>query len=121
MVFKFPASSVEKYCDGKFALHIALELKRSDEVVLSIHGACYQASQKATREGKLPLHQAIQNNYSDRVALEILFAYPCAAMIRCKQSGMMPLHLAAATSASPRLVEALISEYPEALQIAVNN
>ena len=101
--------------------HQAIRKQYSAEVVLALFDAYNQASQIDSVDGGLPLHMVIENNFSDQVALKILSAYPCAAMIPCKTSGRLPLHFAAASSASPRLVEALIAEYPEALHIAVNN
>jgi hypothetical protein len=107
---------------GELPLHMALESKYSDRVILALLAANSEAAMvEAAHRGDLPLHQAIKNGYSEIVIMEIFLAYPSAVMIRCKQTGMLPLHLAASSNSSPILVKAMINEYPEALDIKVNN
>jgi hypothetical protein len=116
----FPNILKMKYSNGNMALHLALSLKKSPQVVLSILQANKEAAFEESAAGDLPLHQAIKNQYSENVIMDIFSAYPCSAMIRCSETGMLPLHLSAASSASPLFVEALIREYPEALDIMVD-
>ena len=117
--YKEAAKLVSK--DGERPLYLAIRDNEYEGVVLAILDACREAAHWESKDGELPLHMAIKKNRIEDINIKILSAYPCAAMIRCKNTGMLPLHLAAAYSASPRLVEALIAEYPDALQIAVNN
>jgi len=97
----------------------AISTGLSERKVRSIVAAYKDAARQASAGGELALHQVIKRrkNYSDILIQEVLSAYPCAAMIRDKETRLLPLHLVAKLTASPELVESLIAEYPEALDI----
>jgi hypothetical protein len=95
-------------------------MTRSDKVILAVLDANKGATKESSTKGELPLHGAIKNKYADEVILNIMSAFPCAAMIRCQMTGMLPLHLAATSTVSSNVIRALIRKYPEALEKLAN-
>jgi hypothetical protein len=59
-------------------------MTRSDKVILAVLDANKGAKKESSTKGELPLHGAIKNKYADEVIINIMSAFPCAAMIRCQ-------------------------------------
>jgi len=118
LVSKFPAV-VQSEKGKNTVLFTAISTGVSERKVRSILAAYKDAARQASAGGELALHLAIKRRYSDILIQEVLSAYPCAAIMRDKETRMLPLHLVAKSTASPELVESLITEYPEALDIPV--
>lgn len=96
--------------DGDLPLHLALEMKSSDSVVLEILGASRKDAttfMSRSSRGYLPLHAAMHNVFSDNVLISILKSFPEAAKVK-NPTGDLPLYACIEMKRSDKVILAAL-------------
>ena len=94
----------------RMPLHLALEKRASDDVILLLLERHERAVKWADCNGYLPLHTAAATDASLRVVKALVAARPQAAMDGCRAHQQLPLHVAVSRGASEEMVKYLLTD-----------
>ncbi|KAK1747210.1 serine/threonine-protein kinase [Skeletonema marinoi] len=137
LIVKYPEALGKRGGDGRLPLHIALEQKLPEEIVLLILNAYPQAAKEKWEDGRLPIEVCLERNmskdlvlalscelsdallheaiflYSQKMVKALLDAFPDAAKKIAPTNDLL-LHAAINTNASEDIILLILNAYPQA-------